>query len=83
MAQTTHFETARIATFWEGDDYTLSFRYTNHEGKTAYRSVLPDAIFYGTSHWHPELQWLMTGFDNDKEAQRTFAMKDMSDVKES
>lgn len=51
--------------------------YTNYKGKTAVRKVIPKEIYFGHTDWHPEEQWLMTAYDIGKEADRTFAMKDI------
>ena len=51
--------------------------YTNYKGKTAVRKILPKEIFYGHTDWHPEDQWLLTAFDIQKAADRSFAMKDI------
>jgi hypothetical protein magn03005560 len=55
----------------------ITMVYTNYKGKTAVRRVLPKEIFFGHTDWHSEEQWLMTAYDIDKEADRTFAMKDI------
>lgn len=59
---------------------SFSFMYTNHEGKTSVRYVIPTGVpFYGETEWHsgPLLQWLMPAFDVENGKQRIFAMKDM------
>lgn len=43
------------------------------------RLVHPLVLFFGNSQWHPEHQWLLVAYDLNKEAERTFAMKDISD----
>jgi predicted DNA-binding transcriptional regulator YafY len=57
-------------------DATASVRvcYTNHRGETAWRRVTPYRIFFGTSEWHPEPQWLLDVHDHDKGGDRTYAM---------
>ncbi len=51
--------------------------YTNYKGKTSVRHVIPKEIYFGYTDWHPEDQWLMSAYDVEKEADRTFAMKDI------
>ncbi len=51
--------------------------YTNWEGVTAIRNILPIRIFFGSNEWHKENQWLLEALDLDKSASRTFAMKDI------
>ena len=51
--------------------------YTNYKGKTAVRKVIPQSISYGHNEWHTEDQWLMVAHDVEKQAERTFALKDV------
>lgn len=51
--------------------------YTNYRGETAFRSIIPDKIHFGTTEWHPESQWLLDALDVEKNENRTFAMKDI------
>jgi len=51
--------------------------YTNYRGETAIRAILPRAIQFGATDWHPEPQWLLVAFDVEKQAERSFAMKDI------
>jgi len=48
--------------------------YTNHRGERRERRVLPGRIWYGTTKWHPEAQWLMQATDLERGEQRDFAM---------
>jgi predicted DNA-binding transcriptional regulator YafY len=51
--------------------------YTNYKGITSVRNILPIRIFFGGNEWHKEDQWLMEAIDIEKNALRTFAMKDI------
>jgi hypothetical protein len=51
--------------------------YTNYKGETAIRRILPQSIFFGSNEWHKEPQWLLEGIDLDKDALRTFAVRDI------
>lgn len=51
--------------------------YRNWQGDIAYRTVLPKSIYYGSSQWHPEEQWLLIADDLEKKAERHFSMKDI------
>lgn len=51
--------------------------YTNYKGETALRRIVPKTIFFGSNEWHKEPQWLLEAFDAEKEAIRTFALKDI------
>lgn len=52
-------------------------RYTNYRGETADRKIIPKAIRFASTEWHPEPQWLLDAFDLDKNADRSFALKDI------
>lgn len=51
--------------------------YTNWKGETGVRSITPKVFFWGSTQYHPELQWLVTAYDEDKQEDRTFALKDV------
>ena len=53
------------------------FEYTNWRGETATRRAVPKRVFFGTTPWHPEPQWLVEAVDIDKGALRCFAMAQM------
>ena len=56
--------------------------YTNWKGVTAIRHIIPKDIFFGSTEWHKEEQWLLNAFDIDKQADRAFALKDIKTWKE-
>lgn len=56
----------------------VTFDYTNFRGDKSVRLVQPLWILFGVNEWHTEPQWLMVGYDVNKEAERTFAMKDIA-----
>jgi predicted DNA-binding transcriptional regulator YafY len=51
--------------------------YVNHRGERSTRRIIPIGIRFGSTEYHPELQWLMCANDLTKEDVRTFAMKDI------
>ncbi len=53
--------------------------YTNYRKETEVRRIIPKekAFYFGSNQWHTEPQWLLEGFDLDKQAERTFAIKDI------
>lgn len=53
--------------------------YTNYRGETSIREIVPVRIWFGSTDWHPQPQWLLDAFDVEKEAFRSFAMRDISD----
>lgn len=59
----------------------IQFEYVNHRGESATRTVEPWGVWYGSNEWHPDAQWLLGAFDLDKQANRFFAMRDMTNVR--
>ncbi len=55
----------------------VSIVYTNYKGVTAERIIIPFEILYGHTDWHKQDQWLLRAFDIGKQAERTFAVKDI------
>ncbi len=51
--------------------------YTNYRGETSVRKIIPKRIWFGSTDWHPDFQWLLDAFDVEKKADRSFAMKDI------
>ncbi len=60
----------------------IKFDYVNWKGVAGHREVKIIRVFFGTTEYHPEPQWLMEAWDMDKQEERIFAMKDMSNVKD-
>lgn len=59
----------------------VTILYTNYRGETAYRKIIPISIEYKSTDWHPEEQWLLNAFDTEKNADRSFAIKDIKEWK--
>jgi predicted DNA-binding transcriptional regulator YafY len=55
----------------------MKINYTNWKGVSSKRNILPLIPFYGKNEWHPTEQWLLIAWDLEKQAFRTFAIKDM------
>lgn len=51
--------------------------YTNWRGDTAERTIVPIKIWFGSTEWHKEEQWLLRALDTEKQAERDFAVKDI------
>lgn len=49
--------------------------YRNHRGETAVRTIVPLAVRWGNSEWHPEPQWLLDCHDRDRGVDRSFAVR--------
>lgn len=59
------------------DEQVAQIIYTNYKGETKSRQILPKKIWFGSTEYHSEPQWLLEAFDVDKQADRSFAMKDI------
>lgn len=55
----------------------VTIRYRNYRGETAIRHIRPSHIWFGSTSWHPEPQWVLEAIDLDKDAPRSFAMSDI------
>lgn len=51
--------------------------YTNWRGETAERLIIPVAIEWGSTEWHPQEQWLLKVWDIERQAYRQYALKDI------
>lgn len=51
--------------------------YTNWKGETAVRRIVPRGIRFGSTEYHKEPQQLLDVWDVEKNAPRTYAMKDI------
>lgn len=63
---------------WIEPERVVTVTYTNDRGETASRRIVPDRIAWGCSPWHPDWQWLLHCYDLEKQAHRTFALKQIS-----
>jgi predicted DNA-binding transcriptional regulator YafY len=61
----------------------ITFTYKNYRGEISVRFVRPIMLSFGTTKYHLEPQWLLHAWDLNKEAERTFAMKDIKDWEQS
>lgn len=55
----------------------IRVQYTNHRGETALRTIRPIRLWFGSTAWHREAQWLLECFDLDKLATRDYALAGM------
>ncbi len=56
----------------------LRFPYTNWRGEFSVRRVLPIRVWFGSTDWHPEPQWLLRALDLDKGGERDFAFSQIN-----
>jgi predicted DNA-binding transcriptional regulator YafY len=76
-----HDEARRTSAAMQGKPMKteVTFTYKNYRGETSVRLVRPIMVSFGTTGFHSEPQWLLHGWDLNKDAERTFAMKDIKD----
>ena len=55
----------------------IRFRYRNWKGVVSERTARVTNLFYGSTEWHPQPQWLVQALDMEKSAVRLFALRDM------
>jgi predicted DNA-binding transcriptional regulator YafY len=60
---------------------TIAFHYKNWQGISAVRTCEVIGFYYGQNEWHKENQFLLKGLDLEKNQERTFAIRDMSDLR--
>lgn len=58
----------------QADPVTLTYR--NWRGEVSDRTITPRRVWFGSTEWHPEPQWLLTAWDAGKDAERDFALAD-------
>jgi predicted DNA-binding transcriptional regulator YafY len=57
---------------------TVIIDYTNWRGEREARRIRPlGPLVFENNEWHADTQWLLEAVDLDKNAVRTFAMKDI------
>ena len=59
----------------------VTFTYKNWKGNISERKVIPEKIYFGSTEFHKEEQWLLSAYDCDKADYRDFAMQDISNWK--
>ena len=59
------------------EDKSVELKYKNWEGEVAIRHVVPIELWYGSTEWHKDPQWLLKVHDLDKDSERDYAMKDI------
>jgi len=60
----------------ENSDEGIELVYRNHRGEVRTRRIRPLGIYFGSTQWHPEPQWLVNAVDLEDDAVKQFALKD-------
>ena len=56
---------------------TFWIDYTNHRGERVWREIEPllrPGLWFGSTPWHPEEQWMLGAYDHHKKVIRDFAL---------
>lgn len=61
----------------EEENKQIKILYTNWRKETSIRTIIPKELIFSSNEWHKEKQWLMIAHDVEKNAERTFACKDI------
>lgn len=61
----------------EDEQKRIRISYTNWRGETSERLILPIKIWFGSTQWHKDEQWLLNALDIEKNEERDFALKDV------
>lgn len=59
----------------------LEFDYVNYREEAARRTITVIGFQFGSNDYHPEEQMFIQGFCHDRKQIRTFACKDISNMK--
>lgn len=59
----------------------IQILYINWKGIMNYRNIIPENIYFTSTQWHPQEQWILHAFDLDKQEYRDFAIKDIKSWK--
>lgn len=54
----------------------VKVRYTNYKGDTKVREIVPLSVSFKSTMHHPEPQWILECWDCDKDAYRSYTLKD-------
>ena len=63
------------------DKKIVQIKYTNYRGETGYRKIIPKELKFYENEYHPGEQWILEAYDIDKQADRSFSMKDIQEWK--
>ena len=60
------------------DPEAVRFEYMNYRGVVSTRVVKPIRIWFGSNQYHPHPQWIMRALDLERNVERDFALRDIS-----
>ncbi|CAN5193309.1 hypothetical protein BH09DEP1_BH09DEP1_4960 [soil metagenome] len=56
----------------------IKVEYTNYRGEKGIRTIVPISFYVGTTEYHPQEQWLVKLWDVDRQAERIYALKEIT-----
>jgi predicted DNA-binding transcriptional regulator YafY len=71
----------KVVEFKFQEERVLQFDYLNWRGESSKRIARMNSLYKGSNEYHKDNQWIMVGIDLEKNQERHFAVKDMSNVK--
>lgn|SRR3990167_9778836 len=54
--------------------------YKNWRGETREREIIPQSIWFGSTKWHPDEQWLLKAIDVEKNEERDFQLVNIMNI---
>ncbi len=61
----------------KAEDVAIHVNYKNWRGEISIRKIIPLEVYFGSTEYHKEEQWLLRAWDVGKEDYRTYALKDV------
>ena len=55
----------------------VTIAYRNHRGVVEQREITPLRLYWGSTQWHPEPQYLLHAYCHARREERAFAMRDV------
>ncbi len=65
---------ANVVVEWTPNGAPIEVSYTNWKGVTRTRKIIPQAIKYGESPYHPGRQWLLVALDPEDDQVKDFSL---------
>lgn len=56
----------------------IKVEYTNYRGEKGIRTIVPISFYFGSTEYHPQEQWLVKLWDVDRQAERVYALKEIT-----
>ncbi len=65
-----------------GSERQIVLDYVNHKGERRDRRIVPYAVFFDISSYHPK-EWVLNAWDLDKSEMRSFALSGIRGVRDA